>query len=595
MREIPEDKAKITKQTRERLNQLRKNENILSVHFIDIDDLSKLQKNGRVRIGLPGLNEGIDLTTLRMEYKNEREYNWYATTSDGTGSVIILRKGDDYTGHFSLEGKKEFQIFSEEGQHILIRMKPGKPRGPQCSVVAGDRKENKRVGVQSARMEPCADPIRVLILWTQNAQNTGLNVQNIINTAIAQFNSCIYRSNITSLAAITLAGSQKVNFAETRSISDDWNTLRNDAFIQTLRNNANADIVVLLTNGDYPTYGTIGLFSLHPNDAYAIAQINHAVDDTKTFAHELGHLFDARHENDNSGTAYAHAHKINFPLWRFMRARHTVMICCEDNDVVENFSNPAVSIYDEPTGTWNRDHNARRVSETYSIVRNHRPPVNVLSSYIDGPGYGHVYQYYTWEAVTRCSGGPFTYEWYTSTDGFNWQYRSGNESFGEVLPWTSSNYYYLKLRVSANGQASESYQTIYIDYSQGGARLASAGTPAPPVAPIAWGISQGEQAVANNRLRIEQITPNPTESDFSVEFVNPMEQDILFELVDVSGRTVRSFSRARFGSGRQSKTLKVDNIKPSVYLLKVASETESITEKVMIVKYTFMALRLTLT
>lgn len=124
-------------------------------------------------------------------------------------------------------------------------------------------------------------------------------------------------------------------------------------------------------------------------------------------------------------------------------------------------------------------------------MRNYEPNPNDnnLYSNIDGPNYGHVYQSYTWEAVTTCSNStPFNYEWFTSNDAFNWNYRGGGEFYSEYLPWTGNNYYYLRLKVTAqNGQVSNSYQTIYLDYSQAGGRIATSEDKNPsPIAPISW-------------------------------------------------------------------------------------------------------------
>lgn len=142
IQEVPESKAKISDKAKSKIEKLKKNENILSVKFIEFGDLKKLQNEGKVKFKLPRLNEELDLTTIRVEYKSDTEYNWYATTKDGVGSVIILRKGDDYTGYFSLPDKKEFQIVSEDGQHILLRMKPRRDGSKYCGAKLTQKEKN---------------------------------------------------------------------------------------------------------------------------------------------------------------------------------------------------------------------------------------------------------------------------------------------------------------------------------------------------------------------------------------------------------------------------------------------------------------------
>jgi hypothetical protein len=62
------------------------------------------------------------------------------------------------------------------------------------------------------------------VLRTQNAQNTWLNVNDVINTSVAQYNSCIYRSDMTSSATIGSVGNQQINFGETGDIFNDLNS-----------------------------------------------------------------------------------------------------------------------------------------------------------------------------------------------------------------------------------------------------------------------------------------------------------------------------------------------------------------------------------
>ena len=591
--EIPESKAKFTQKTTGRLELLKKNENIISMKFIEFGDLKKNQVNGIAKFKLPGIDEELELITIRMEYKSDTEYNWYATTKDGIGSVIILRKGDNYTGHFSLGNKREFQIFNEDGQHILLKMKTRRDGTKYCGAKLTQKEKNNHVkpkDISGSRIEECLDPIRVLVLWTQNAENTGMNVNNVINTSVGQFNSSIYRSDITSAAALTLVGSQRVDFTETTSgdIYNDWTNLAasgNNGVIRGLRDNANADIVVLLTNGNYGfDIGTVGDFSLSANSAFAIVKIGNAMDDTKTFAHEVGHLFDARHEDDINGQSYAHAHIIDF-AWPTLNC-YTVMIASEVDHVVENFSNPNVSISGLTTGT-NEDNNARRVSETWQTVRNHRPSASTLSAYIYGSTYCYFYQSYTWEAATRCAQGPISYEWFTSYDGFNWNFRSSNEFFSETFYSEGNRYRYLRLRVTSNGQVSEAFSTIYVEGNGQGNRIAASDdknfTTYP--APISWKNPNYEtDEREKNILVIEQVYPNPSQTTFSLNFNTPIEQDISLDLIDAAGHTVNLFSKEHFRKGKYSKNLDTGNLSSGTYVVKLSSDIQSATTKLVILK-----------
>ena len=529
------------------------------------------------------MKDPVELITFRMEYKTDTDYNWYATTKDGFGSVIILRKGNNYTGHFSFPNKQDYQIISEEGQHILIKMKPSKVDKLNCTTKLDKIMGSiPKIKPNAERVDPCHDPIRILVLWTQVAEDTGLNVNNIIDTAIGQFNNCIYRSNITGEATLQIAGRQKINFPET-NIDDDMRDYPGSTFM--LRNAVNADLVVLLTNGNYGnTLSKVQNLRIDPDNAYAIVQICNAVSSDRTFAHEIGHLFDAHHNYnaDPTGEAYAHAKELQTPMfqancWTMMRY---------SGAGIDNFSNPDVYVNGISTGTINAN-NARRISETCTSVKDYRPnpSENILSSRIDGPNYGSVYQSYTWEAVSTCSNStPFTYEWFTSHDAFNWNYRGGGEFYSEYLPYTGNNYYYLRLKVTAqNGQVSDGYQTIYLDYSQAGGRIAaSEDKNSLFAAPISWKGKSKESISEIDKLTIENVFPNPSTSNFTLNFFNPTIQNISLDLVDILGKKSLIFSDEKTGTGKHSKQINLSKYPIGTYILKLSSEKESVSSKIIV-------------
>ena len=582
--EIEESKAKISAKFKSKLDKLKRDDTFESIHFVNFNELKRIQKDGRITLTLPKLKEPVELITFRMEYKTDTDYNWYATTKDGFGSVIIMRKGDEYTGHFSFRGNNEYQIYNENGQHILVKMKPVKADYSKCSTKS-DRKSNNIEPQKSSseRTSECFNPIRVLVLWTANAANADVNINNTINTAIGQFNNSIYRSNIGN-TSIVLAWSQQIDFAETNNIDTDILRLATSIGVESLRDNTDADLVVLLTNSDYGYRGTIRDFVLDRAFGHAIVQVEAAASNAKTFSHELGHLFDARHnyDNDNSGLPYAHGYRFSTGWFSNMC---TLMYAGAD-DRIENFSNPDVSISGNPTGTASTENNARRISETASTVRNYEPNPNLnnLASSIYGPSHGYVNQSYTWEADTRCVEPPFNYEWLTSTDGFNWYYKGTGEFFTDALPWSGNSYYYIWLRVSApNGQVSNSYLTVYTNYN-GGARMAASDDKSPlSAAPIAWKDKSRESPLEEgDKLTIENVFPNPSLSNFTLNFFNPTTQNISLDIVDVSGKKSSIFADEKMGIGKHSKPINLNKYPIGTYILKLSSEKESVSSKIIV-------------
>jgi hypothetical protein len=585
--EVAESKAKISDKFKVKLEKLKKNDNFESIHFVNFNELKRIQKDGRITLTLPKMKDPVELITFRMEYKTDTDYNWYATTKDGFGSVIITRKGNEYTGHFSFRGNNEYQIYNENGQHILVKMKPIKVDYSECSSKP-EKKSNiiEQPKSSSERTVGCFDPIRVLILWTANAAAADVNINNTINSCISQFNSSVYRSNIGH-TSIILAGSQQIEFVETTngSRADVVRFATNRPDVEDLRDNADADFVILLTNGDYAlTRGRIWEFGLERARGYAIVQVGAATSNAKTFSHELGHLFDARHDDDfDAGTLpYTHGYRIETG---FFQSDMCTLLYRGVDDRIENFSNPDVSISGYPTGTASTNNNARRISETAPIVRNYEPNpnLNVLSASIYGTSHGYVNQSYTWEAETRCVEPPFNYEWLTSTDGFNWYYKGVGEFFTDALPWSGNSYYYIWLRVSApNGQVSNSYLTVYTNYN-GGARVAASDDKnSLSAAPITWKGKSKENIAEIDKLTIENVFPNPVISNFTLNFFNPTLQNVSLDLVDVLGKKNSIFTDEKIGVGKHSKQINLSKYPIGTYILKLSSEKESVSSKIIV-------------
>ncbi len=586
--EVEESKAKISDKFKVKLEKLKKNDNFESIHFVNFNELKRIQKDGRITLTLPKMKEAVELVTFRMEYRTDTDYNWYATSKDGFGSVIIMRKGDEYNGHFSLRGNNEYQIYNENGQHILVKTKYMKADYSECSSKPEKKSNNIEPHKSSSeRTSECFNPIRVLILWTANAANADVNINNTVNDCIGQFNNSIYRSNIWN-TSIVLAGSQQIDFEETTlgSRADVVRLATNRPDVEALRDGADADLVVLLTNGNYGDIrGRAYEFGLVRANGYAIVQVSAATSNTKTFSHELGHLFDARHAGDNLNNALPYAHGYRIETGFFESDICTLMY--QGADIrIENFSNPNVSISGYATGTASTEDNARRISETAPIVRNYEPNPNgnTLASSIYGPSHGYVNQSYTWEADTRCVEPPFNYEWLTSTDGFNWYYKGTGEFFTDELPPSGNSYYYIWLKISApNGQISNSYLTVYTNYN-GGARMAALDDKNQlSAAPISWKDSSKESpSEEGDKLTIENVFPNPSFSNFTLNFFNPTTQNISLDVVDVSGKKSSIFTDEKMGVGKHSKPINLNKYPIGTYILKLSSEKESVSSKIIV-------------
>lgn len=568
------------------------------VELVSINDLFSIQKNGIVEFSLDANAKKIQARTFRMEYKSENEYDWFGTTLDGLGSIYISRKGDKYHGYISLPGIAEYQILSfgdQSEKHVLIKL----VSSAENSKVCGSDKKSEIAnpvnaitdpisnGLKNARIGSCNTFVRVLVLYTPEAvQTTGININDLVYNCVGQFNSSIYRSNITSAAAITTAAILPFSFNLTSSMENDRDTLIINPTAQNLRNQYQADLVVLITQ-DHPDpslAGVAGTLTLDNSRSYAVVEVQHAAN-SKTFAHEVGHLFGCHHRTiqDSGGPQYAHAYR--FEAGFFGPYCVTLMEGGIASNKIENFSNPNVSVSGTPTGTSANEDNARRISETWSTVKGFRPEPNVLSAYIDGPTYGYVYNSYTWEAITACGDAPFSYEWRVSSDGFNWSsVRSTGEFFTDNLPWYSSQYYYIWLKVtSADNQQSNAYSTVYIDMSQMGGRISAENTKdLYSLGPISWkNIQVDLQPLTEIDVPL-QVFPNPSNKEAQVTFLIKTDDTVLLDVVDLSGRIVRSLLHENKKEGIHHLSFPVKDLAAGEYILRLATSSQTKTAKLLV-------------
>lgn len=352
--------------------RLHKNPQITGYHFIRLNAIATSQKGGVLALQIPD-GPAITATASHVEYESASEYEWIGKTDDDRGTVIIISRAGRVSAHLStLVGV--YEIFpAPSGLYCLQIIDPGKssdvgcvttsstskPDGGRISAIGPAEKEGDNA---NAKIQPCQALTypRVLVLYTPKALTLAGSTAVItdqVNLSIAQFNSCIYNSGITSAAVLVLAGiSPMNNFQETASITNDLNSLVGNAAVQNLRNQYQADLVLLLTDSYYQggdVRGKAQTVTLENANSYAVVELWCATSH-KTFAHEVGHLYGCRHDDDNTVLpTYAKGYKIKF---LGITTDRTIMVGNgisgdQAKNRLLNFSNPNVQIGGKATGT----------------------------------------------------------------------------------------------------------------------------------------------------------------------------------------------------------------------------------------------------
>lgn len=430
-------------------------------------------------------------------------------------------------------------------------------------------------------MQPCQALTypRVLVLYTPKALTLAGNLTNLtdhVNLSISQFNSCIYNSGITSAAALVLAGVAPLNFTEhPNAMGGDRDDLIKNVTAQNLRNQYQADVVVLLTDGMYgggDVRGASGTVTLEAEKAFSIVELWCATSH-KTFAHEVGHLYGCRHDDDNSASpSYAEGYKIKFLGFTVDR---TLMVGNgitgdQAKSRLLNFSNPNIQVSGRATGT-NDENNAQRVTESHPIVGAFRPdPANPLNAFVDGPTWVSSPGGKNYELYYSCGSAPYTFSWQYSYDGVN--YTLSNTT-SDLFTWyfSQSQKIYLKGTVTSNGQSATAYITV---------------TAQLPANPYKVSVAGNDTVAPQPELPHLVATPNPADDLINVSYNLQSDTQVRLDVLNQSGKVIEILKddKALNRKGRYSFKMKSKDLSVGAYVIRLITRQGITTCRVIITK-----------
>ncbi len=166
--------------------------------------------------------------------------------------------------------------------------------------------------------------IDVMVVFSNQAAAATTDMEALAEASIQSSNTTF--SNSDAGVTFNLVHYQQISYSESGSVQTDHTRLvgTSDGYmdnIHSLRNHYGADVVMLIVSNDPLYCGTAGNIGVVSSQAFAVT-----VDDCSvgnyTFAHEVGHLAGARHDNDN-GTypfSYGHGYRYLPAYWRTVMA-----------------------------------------------------------------------------------------------------------------------------------------------------------------------------------------------------------------------------------------------------------------------------------
>lgn len=380
----------------DQLQKLRNSDHFISVEVIEVGDIKTQVKKGELSFDLPGKLGWLDATTKALDYQSGSGFIWIGEMNNG--EVLLTHENGRTFGQIRKDGRVFDIQYLEDGYATMIEydMEKLNPLGCAARELVGSPKGVETVPLDqpgiseksgSITRSSGSPLIRVLCLYTPAAEATGMNMTDLANTSKSQWLSAQLNSWVGS--NLEIAGVERLNFTENgvpesqtgdpgEDIDVDVERLRDNTTAQQLRDQYEADLVVMFTDGDYAENGS-GLagtvLNIGPDEgnAYSLVQVANATS-SFTWIHEVGHLFGARHQfaaDDTPGDA--HGHQWTTGVWPFRNRYRSVMHTFVANrERVLHFSNPNRNHAGKATGVSGESYNARVISTNGSQVEDFR-------------------------------------------------------------------------------------------------------------------------------------------------------------------------------------------------------------------------------
>ena len=557
------------KQTKE-YDRIKASGNIKNTQFVKIGNLKSSQKKGKLTFTLP---DGVSFTAKAnlVKYKSEKEYTWCGHIGIDDGSVTLYCKNGVVSGHV-IAGDNHYQL-SHLGNGLYAwntvdftkaLNECGNDKESIGEVVTGSNSTN--------RILSCSN-VNVLVLFTPNALTAAgdlANVELIAGESLAQFNQSLTNSQIFGSSAQLVGVQQLAGFNET-NIADDVNLFAANNLVAIQRNAVGADIVILLTNGVYGT--TAGrvrdVNNMSAPFAFAIVQINNSAT-TNTFAHEMGHIFGARHEIEgDSNPGNAHGFKYCKGFWCFLGGgtRRSTLVHRNDPDFTRilNFSNPNVQVDGGATGT-SKANNANQVKSQFLTVANYRPGNNIMSIDMTGSTIVPAFSLQTWETDIRCGTPGFNFQWSISNDGIDFITIGGN-GISVNFNVGDSDFFIRVIVTDAIGQIGEQIMPVTIDNGCIGCPI-ELKVPTPKA----------------TQLKEVQISayPNPANDIITFNLFLPIVTLVKLDIIDFSGRIVTTIQNEKLSEGHYNADYNVSQLPSGIYMYRLTTGDKIISEKIVI-------------
>ena len=549
---------------------------------MEFQDLTnQLASDGALSLKILIEQNRFELTPVYYEQQQNGDYTWMGKIENGVGYVVLTEIEGRLAGFVQTQ-ESFWEIVPIEDEVSIIReIDISKFQNETCGldhILQQYTPEEMQEMMAELCDEDggCGGIVDVLVLVPTDVQDW-YGTQNVWQAFFHQINSflsfqlALINSGVADISLRFRTVPFNFTYSSPLNIDNDvYETLPDSS--AAIRENLRGDIVVMLTSMDYPdvrggsTIGEIvdGKFKwLAPCEdcAYVISEVQNNVNPTWTLAHEIAHLFGARH-NRNSNVPCSNCgdnENICTHGWRFTFGGQdrTIMALLFDDTIAAgaqralHFSNPDIQFGGFDTGT-NNNNNSLGISNANCQVQYYEPSplfgvtISGLSTPLCLFGGFVIPRTYT-ANINQAAPGlpgvpPYTYQWRWNEDGnFNLNPGTliGTNSSITINTVYACPQFFLRLTVTSSDNVTVSatrvINTILCTLCDGpNLMLGNHTNEALPIAEtdVLLRVVEGKSK-AGSRY---ELSPNPTSDKLLVERLTSSESNFSVKILDLSGQ-----------------------------------------------------------
>ena len=551
-------------QARTRLTAARARAYAADVRIVRLPAAARLEALSALTFDV-GNGKPLVARRVRFEDRGAVTFTWTGAFADDGGQVLLsFDRGDVVGGIQTREAAYTIEPLGG-GLHALVRL--DQSMLPECSTpetapsaVPGLNRNPfepnaPRFSVSGSASPQTTATIKVLVAYTPAVATASGNVTALVNGAIQAANDVHTNSDVD--VVLVKAHQVQVAYTETGAHSTAISRLVNqsDGYmdnLHTLRNQYDADVVVLLSNeNDSGSGGQAAGIGVVATGGFAVVEWDLAIGNF-TFAHEIGHLVGGHHayDTDTTPSPYGHGYIYTPGNWRTVMATQG-----EGGSTIRigYWSSPDKLYGGVPMGTASYNDDARVWRERASTVADFRtdtPPPTPLSVSINGPSALEFKQVGTWTAsAAGGGGGTLAYAWYErAAGGPTWFYTGVTASTYTVTMGTND----FELRVDATKGTQSASATKYVTYGSGCGGCLKASPDGLALVPDAYGI--------------DAPRPNPFGARTELRFALPEPARVRLAVYDVLGREVAVLTDGDVPAGTHTSRFEAGSLAPGVYV-----------------------------